>query len=693
MPQSVINQHTDENIKNFLLEENEREKEDAAGFPDRRNSESGNSSSSSSNNKKGIFRNKKLVFLGLFLVLAAVTAAAYFTHIKGQQSFDGAKVKVEIEAPREITSGEEIIFNIKYKNDTEVELRNPKISLFIPKEFIFISSDQGAQKETAVISWKLKNISAGGSGGIKLFGKIIGKKDSAYGFNSKISYIPNNFNYEFESADNLSKTELKITSVPFELSVKASESAVSGDEVEYLISYKNVSDHGFKKIKIKAQFPEGFSYLSSLPEASKKENYLSWDIENLNSSAHGELTVEGNLIGEKGDKKRTVVVLEASESDEDLVEYAAEEVSTEIQEAPVVFSQTVNGLDSYSADRGEELEYKIGFKNTSGKEIRGLVINSQLDGEADLGSLEAMNGSYDDKYKMTWSAFNVPKLAVLPPQEGGEVSFKIKVKDYIDVKSPSDKNFIIKNKATMSIFNFNSDSLKIEKIIASGESTVNINGSLFIKAKGYFNDDGRIVNGGLIPPEAGKETDYSIHWNLSGLLNDIRNIRIVSTLPERVNWTGNYIKPNGEISLGGKENGTFTPSQTKEAESGTEIIRDPDLEDAKPESDLEERQIGEERFYYDAETREVVWEIPKLDANTGTFSPAKEVVFQVSVAPQETDVGNFMAIMNKIEAEGYDDFTGKKIAVSENGLTTELPDDVSIGAEGEVVIKSSGEEN
>jgi hypothetical protein len=100
-----------------------------------------------------------------------------------------------------------------------------------------------------------------------------------------------------------------------------------------------------------------------------------------------------------------------------------------------------------------------------------------------------------------------------------------------------------------------------------------------------------------------------------------------------------------------------------------------------------ENQIKEENFFYNTKTREVVWELPKLDSNTGIVSPVKEVVFQISIKPKDSDVGKIMKIMDEVKATGYDEFVNKEIITLESELTTELPDDYSIGIKEGIVVE------
>ena len=180
------------------------------------------------------------------------------------------------------------------------------------------------------------------------------------------------------------------------------------------------------------------------------------------------------------------------------------------------------------------------------------------------------------------------------------------------------------------------------------------------------------------------------------MFNDTSDVRIISTLPEEVNWVGNYIRSDGKVSLGDQTNGAFTPEEgIEESESvaedsvNTNMEIDDGLENNQSDEDnSEERenQIKEENFFYNTKTREVVWELPKLDANTGITSPVKEVVFQISVKPKDSDVGKIMKIMNEVKAVGYDEFVNKEITTLESELTTELPDDYSIGIKEGIVI-------
>ncbi len=684
MPNSVINNQTEENIKNYLSEDDKNSMSDLDSI-----------------NEKKYFKSRKFILAFLLLLIIGVVALFYFMRNKGKESFDDTQVRVRIEAPKEITSGEELVFNINYENKTSVDLKNVKIFFYFPKNFLYISSERDNKVEEAVLSWDIEKIAAGETGNIKMFGRVLGSQNSVYEFKSRISYTPENFNYEFSSSDDHSAAAVTIKKVPFILSVNSPEVLTVGEKFEYAIDFENISDYVFKFLQIRSNLPQNFACDSVDSQKIEENDEISFifDVNDFSAGASEKILIKCLVMAKlnKNVDNKTSIVLEASEDGEIYFEYANVEISTIINEIPIEITQSVNGSTDYLAVKGEDLIYMIKFKNIGEQEIRGLVINSELTGKIDFDSIDVNNGSYDkNTKKITWSAFNVPKLASLAPGEEGEVSFRVNIVDYIEIRNPEEKHFSINNIVTISNFNFNTNSANVERKIASNNSVTKLNASLFLRSKGYFNDDGRIKNTGAIPPEVDQETQYLIHWNLSSLLNDISSIRITSVLPENVNWTGSFIKSNGEISIGNQNNGVFIPEETDLADeelnkemSQREEATFNSIDDTEKDSAQIIDMPKEEKFYYNTETREVIWEIPLLDANTGVSSPVKEVVFQVSIKPKDSDIGNIVKITEIVRATGFDDFTKNEIEAIDIELTSELPDDYSIGINEGIVISNT----
>ena len=611
---------------------------------------------------------RKRIIAGIVIFLLAVIGLGFYSYFYGQHSFDAQKVEVTVLGPEEIMSGKENTYQIKYTNNTKVNLKNSRVLLNVPDKLVLVSSNKNFKKELSVITWDLGELKAGETGIIEIVAKVIGPLDSEYNLDSKMLYTPANFNSEFQSAGLASRVKIKITSVPFKVSILSPKSTISGGEVKTLIKYQNISQTEFHKIEIKAVFPEGFVFDSSSPAPFKKEdNWACWIFETVKPDSVGEVEIMGGLNGEKGKTKKIKTVLRASETEDALMaKYLEENSEIIITEAPLIVSQTVNGLTDYVAQKNEELEYKIKYQNVSNQEIKGLVINSVLDGSKilDFETLKVANGSYDDQHKITWSAFNVPELAVLKPGQEGEVSFKIKLRDYFEIKEYQDKNFTIKNTVTVKNFNFSGEAVKVGKIIASSEMETPVSAGLFLKTAGYYNDDGRIENDGPIPPTIGETTTYTIHWYLNSIVNDLDGIEIAAVLPEQVEWTGKYILND-------------------------RVFSESDSDSENKKSDGESNKNDQESLAYYSDTREVVWKIPLLPANTGILSPVKEITFQVALTPIAENIGKSMILVNRPSMVARDKFTDLNLTGEGGTVTTELLDDESVGEEEGIVVADS----
>ncbi|MCX6797688.1 MAG: hypothetical protein NTX66_00490, partial [Candidatus Falkowbacteria bacterium] len=82
-----------------------------------------------------------------------------------------------------------------------------------------------------------------------------------------------------------------------EISLKAPESVIAGEEFSYEVSYKNTSRFALNKINLDLKYPDNFIFLeSSIPPASQNSN---WQLPDLAPGQSYSLTVKGKLINKK----------------------------------------------------------------------------------------------------------------------------------------------------------------------------------------------------------------------------------------------------------------------------------------------------------------------------------------------------------------------------------------------------------
>jgi len=611
--------------------------------------------------KKGEKGKKKTLIIGLIL-LVAIAVFAYLSFNKGRQSFENEKVSVVVEVPENIESGAEVSLTVGYRNDNPVDLRDSRMEISLPDNFTVTSSDKELAKEGGISYWKIGKIKKNSTDKIRIYGKFIGDVGDEGRIKGVLKYMPSNFNSEFQAE---AEETARVSSVPVDLVMKFPDGGAKNDvDTDVVISLKNKSSRNFAKAKVEIILPASFTFISSEMEFAEKDedkNRYTFEFSDLASQKEASIALKGNFHSENN-KESVKAFVYLMEGEGDYVKYLEKTEEVAITRPGISVIETINGAEDYVAGKNEELTYRIEFENQSDKNINGLVLRSVLTGNYDLSTVKADKGTVKSN-EITWSAAKVPALAQLKPGEKGEVVFKVKVKDLFTVEKESDKNFVLENKVTMNTAQ--------EEIINLTKST-KVRAFMVLEAKGYFNDDGRIENGGSLPPRVGEKTYYTIHWSIRNLFNEVKNVRIKSVLPAGVKWTGKYIDSRGKVmsSDGDKEEAEAKTEGGSQEEGGSGESLD---------------EIVAESLYYDKGLNAVIWELPKLKANDGILTSAKEIVFQIEVEPQKENVGKAMDIIDNITVSGYDTFTEKVVNNSGNKVTTELFDDYSISTEQAIV--------
>ncbi|MDD3190237.1 MAG: hypothetical protein PHI66_00910 [Candidatus Pacebacteria bacterium] len=665
-------------MKNFFKKENEQKVEEYLTNKDTLTKDD-YFSAAPENRKKKI---GAVLILGLFFIAIIF---AYLSFSKGHGSFNDSKIGISYEISEGITSGEETSLIVSCSNNNDVDINETKLEISLPDSFIMTSNDKGLEKSGKMVYWNIGRISAGNSEKIRIFGRFIGQTGDKATISSNMTYVPLNFNSKFQTAGS---TEIYISFSPIKLTMEEKSSVPNQSEEDFVFEYENESDRSFSKIEINIDTGESFVLVSSSLDPIKIESgIISFEDTEFVAGEKRELLVRGIFDSEQ-DQEKMKAELYILEENGEMIKYAETERELKIEKSDIMITQTVNGGEGLIAGKNEELEYRISFKNQSGKEIKGLILETYLNGNFDESSIETENGTVNGN-KIVWSAMKINGLAVLKDGEEGSVSFKVKVKDYFDITSAENKNFILESSTSVSVINYEEGSNNIKTVLASNNLETKVKAFLYVEAKGFFNDDGRIENEGALPPQAGKKTSYTVHLIAKNFFNDTKNIKIAAKLADNVDFTGKYINSDNRLLYQDpKEADKNTADTVNEENNSANIIN----EENETEEEKQQQDMTEEKIYYDAENREIVWEIPRMKANDGILNSTKEIIFQIEIEPQEENIGNAMTMISRITASAFDEFIEQEIKYQIDGIDTLLEDDYSIG-EGEAIVTSSTASN
>lgn len=453
-------------------------------------------------------KKRSLVFAlcGILLLLAA---GAF---IWNRNSYSKSTVRLEVLAPKEVETGQEVTYKVIFKNSGSAVLENVRLAFEFPGGSIL--KDGGALRKNVEID----DIYPGQEGSYDFVARLFGREQEALEAKAELAYTPRNLTATFRSSTSFSSV---VSFVPLTFEMDVPSRAPAGQLLEFSFNYFSNIDFPVSDLRIQVQYPDGFEFQSSNPVSLSQNE---WALELLNRADGGRISVKGVLSGGAGDDKLFKAVLGTWKEGEFTT---LKEVTKGVEVvAPQLFvSQIVNGSVAHVASPGEFLNYEIYFKNVSDQNFQNLYLVADLSGRPfDFDSVSVANGSFNkSSSSIIWEAGSNPKLRFLGKGEEGRVAFSAKVQDGWDVASPQEKNFTIRTTVQLSE--------------AKEEFEVKVNSELAITQSAHY-QDATFSNTGPNPPQAGQATTYTVLWRSSNLYNDVRSATVRASLPQGVEMTG-----------------------------------------------------------------------------------------------------------------------------------------------------------
>jgi len=577
--------------------------------------------------RKPAAKRKKYLLIGFvsLVTIFLIIAGLMFWH--GLTSFDKDKVRLEIRGPERIVSGEEVNYKVRYQNRTRLDLGDVKLVFYYPESSI------AADQEELVQNLDLPPLPAGQENQVELSARVMGLRGEAKKVRAELSYQPGKISSRFTNQAEFSST---IISVPLILDFSVPKRLTSGQSFDFSLKYLNQGEVAFDNLWIRLEYPIGFTLESAEPPPLEEDR--AWSLGELRPGQEGEIFLRGNIVGEEGEAKLLKAQLGLLK-DEDLISYAEAVGGFQVSASPLFVSQTINKETEYIAEAGENLTYRITYKNTTDIGIRDVIITSKLEGKAlNLTTLKTGKGSFEGGTQtITWRAGNLPELEFLEAHEEGEIRFSVRVKNPLPIENFNDKNFAITNTVIIDSSQVPLSLINI-KITGQSQSITKVVSQLTLQAPTYYYDD-TIPNSGPIPPKVGQTTTYTVKWRLINTANDLKNTEVKAYLPPHVQWI-NKVNP-----------------------------ADADLK-------------------YNPQTGEVIWRVGLLPAATGILLPVKQAAFQVAITPSLAHLGSLVELIGRSTASGLDDFTGLELeSITRKAIYTDLPDDLKVSRRNGTVVE------
>lgn len=460
--------------------------------------------------------NKKIIFT---LFLAATVIFILFLFWRGSM-FSKEILKLEILGQDKAKVGEEIEYSVKYKNNGNFVLENPKL--------IFIMPDNSLTEDgKTIITQTLRDIYPGNEEVVKIKTRLLGKEGDLKTAKVSLSYTPKNLTARYES-DTTFTTQ--ISEVPITLDFDLPSNVEKGKDLQYSINYFSNIDYPLENLSLKIDQVAGFNFLSSNPASL---DHSEWKLATLSKAQGGRITVTGNINADT-DKTLTFSASLGMWQNGSFVVIKQAIKDVQVIQPLLFITQQINGSSNYIASAGEILNYKISFTNIGSSAFDNLFAIVRLDGSAlDMSTIKPDGGKVQQNDNMIVFDSNLaPSLRHLEKQQSGQLSFSVKVKDNWTPVSINQDSSVITNEVNISQI--------IQKF------SIKVNAGLSISQTGYFQSSD-IINSGPTPPQVGKITTYTINWNIKNYSSDEKNVRVRATLPKNVKLTGK-IMPSDQSS-------------------------------------------------------------------------------------------------------------------------------------------------
>lgn len=558
------------------------------------------------------------VGVGIIILILGIAALVTSIYRAGQQ------VKVEqigltLSAPAEFSSGEQITYDLQYKNNSRGNWQNVELIFTPPKGWRMVNSEPALTAAGKEYHLAIGNLAAGSAGHVTAIGQLIGEQNAVVGANAVLEIAP--ANAPSTRLKKVSDATTTITHLPVEASIEASADSASGERLVALIHVRNVSSVVLEGAYVAVAAPAGMDLANEDAEFSPGFSVLRsrFELPQLKPLDEVTRTLVMYPEGAPGERRELTVNVGVKSGEDEFIQRTVAHVVT-ISTSELQVQQIYNGSsDPQTVYPGQTVNGKAVYKNVGTVGLKNVIVEVQFNGVGlDPATLKLKGGAYDPiSKKITWSAATVPSLATVLPQQTAELEYTFTILPIEQFPTTGEQT---KNQALVTTATVDSPDLPTPagqtRRISSDRAALSIGTTFTLGADAFF-DDGRlgITSAGPLPPAVGEETTYTMRLRLGSTLNDVQDAKVVAVVPDGVKVTGQKYLTAGTM-------------------------------------DFNERN------------GEVTWSIPTLEGLTGRVRPPQELDVQVAITPGENQRGREILFLNKLEASGVDQFTEDNITAS-----------------------------
>lgn len=546
----------------------------------------------------------------LFFLITGGGAAFYLLY--GGRVISANNVDIAVQGPTSIASGDTVPLLLTIENRNPVAMQAAHITIDFPEgtksaddpsvPFVRTTEDVGTIASGAKVQ---KTIRA-----------------AVYGSEGQHVTLPMKLEYRTEGSTSVfvknKQYSFTITSSPISLTVVSLTQASAGQPVTIDLTVRSNATTPLNGVAVMGQYPFGFTPTSAQPQPTSGSLFY---VGALSPGEERRISITGVVSGEANDD-RVFTFMAGTVKDATATSLATsfttKGTTIKLTKPFLATTLSVRGDSSESPviDAGVPTQALITWTNTLSTPITNARITVALTGDA-LDRASVTGGGFyrsSDATVLFDSSTNAG-LAMLQPGDSGQGTFTFTAKR----ASPSGQTPTVVFKVSAAGQRLSESSVP-ETLTASLTRTVKVATNLTLTSRA-LRTTGPFKNTGPWPPEANKESTYTVTYTLANTGNTVAGTQVTATLPSYVRFTGAILPADGSLS-------------------------------------------------YNETTRTVSW-----SAGDITSSASRSISFQVALTPSTSQQGTSPVLVNTQMVKGVDRFTQKDVSSSVRELTTQVSTD------------------
>lgn len=571
-------------------------------------------------------RNALVVLVLFFGLLAATAWAGFFVFQPG--AFRGEGVKVSVAAPSALVAGGSGTIKIRYVNGERVALGSFEIVATLPAGFHMTSATPPPIEGTR---WLIGALGSGQSGEIEIRGTVDGAVGTPLAFSAYGTYIPANFNSEFQAVGSLATA---VGDSVLKLTVSGPDRTPAGEAVTYLVRYENAGDITISGAAAELTLPQDLLVESVTPMQRVEDRRV--PLPDILPGASGEIAIRGSYASEASGQRVVSATVGVLTPDQRLVVYARGEGRTDVVGGDLVLTAVTNGVSGAGrVNFGDTLRTTLTYENRGSVDLTGVEIALVYEARPITGgsllkldTLADEAGGVIDGGRVTWTKKEIARLEKLAPGDEGTIDVRVDLAD--EPYTLTDRAYAVDVSAEARVAKVGD--LSVGRAVKSAKTTLALNSNVrFGAAARYFNDDDLAVGTGPVPPRVGATTTYRIFWTADNSLHELTGLTLRVPLPPGVSY----------------------------AERG-------------------QASAGDVRF--DTASSTVIWTLNRMPESVTRL----DGTFDVRIVPTAADAGKILSLTGPLSFEATDAAAGGIIIRTAEPLDTNLETDPQVSGKGRV---------